>query len=65
MSWAKGKTAANVKLAAIADISPETARKVFKGECPKSQKVRVKISSAIGVDEDDLFPSGSSEDIAA
>lgn len=55
-AWAKGKFGPTIKIAALADVSPETVRRVFKGECPKTGKVRIKISSAIGVDEDELFP---------
>jgi transcriptional regulator with XRE-family HTH domain len=61
--WAKGKRTPGLELALKAEIAEGTARKLFRGECPKTQKVRVKISSAIGVDEDMLFPSN--EDIAA
>lgn len=61
--WAKGKRTPALELALKAEIAEGTARKLFRGECPKTQKVRVKISSAIGVDEEVLFPSG--RDLAA
>lgn len=54
--WAKGKVSPVNKVAALAEVAVETSRKVFKGQCPKTETVRMKISSAIGVDEDELFP---------
>ena len=54
--WAKGKRTPCLELALKAEVGEGTARKLFKGECPKTQKVRVKIASTIGVDEDELFP---------
>jgi transcriptional regulator with XRE-family HTH domain len=56
VNWSKGREVPRVELAYRAGISVETVNKVFRGMCPATQKVRVKICSTIGVDEDVLFP---------
>lgn len=61
--WSKGKQSPSLELAFKAEIAVGTVNKVFKGVSP-SKKVRVKIASAIGVDEDLLFPS-KGNDLAA
>lgn len=65
-AWAKSRKTPKLELAFRAEIAPETVNKIFRGICPGTQRVRIKISDAIGLDEDVLFPlSPSGDDLAA
>jgi len=63
--WTKGKQDPKSLIAVLASVAPETARQTLKGNCPKTNKVRVKISQALGFDEDILFPIEKEDDSAA
>lgn len=55
-AWSQGKRTPVLELALKADVAEGTVRKLFKGHCPATKKVRVKISDAINASEDKLFP---------
>lgn len=64
-NWAKTKKAPQLELAFKAEVASGTVAKLFRGICPGTQKVRIKIASVIGVTEDDLFPLVEISDQAA
>lgn len=63
--WAKGKKTPQLELAFKSEVSTGTVSRMFNGLCPATQKVRVKIASTIGVDEDELFPVVEEQNLAA
>lgn len=54
-NWSQGKESPQVELAFKARVSTGTVSKLFNGLAPKKENTRIKIASAIGVDESDLF----------
>lgn len=56
IEWAKSRANPKLELAVVSGVSPATIYKVFGGYCPGNEKIRKRLSAAIGVDTDELFP---------